>query len=429
MADTGPPQAAAAPRPRSWFGLAHLIIFGAGFGFFALSFVALGVLPGLRLQREMASSGQAEAPAYSDAELRGRRTYVSLGCALCHTQQVRFLPADVLRWGPPTQAWETSYDFPHLWGTRRVGPDLARETGVRSVDWQLTHLYNPRWVVPGSVMPPFAWLFDGSPARPTATASELVAYLNSLGRARLSGAGTALGRRIDADMDPEMLAQITALCAAPFVNAAQATVDTGAVDPVRFAAGGPAERLARRGATLFEQNCSGCHGATGDGAGPASAGLSPKPGSLRDTRYSTQGLARVLWNGVAGSSMPAWRGFSATDLASLIVHVQALHAPTAAGSDAPGTVTLARGAAVYAVNCVSCHGLNGDGHGPAAMVLLARPANFALKQPDAARVQRALRAGVPGTAMPPWPGLSDADRQSVTAFVRSLFVAPAGAAP
>ena len=180
-----PHQAKSAPQ--RWFGLAYLLIFVAGVGFFLLSFIALGVLPGLRLADTMASHTQADMPDYTAAELRGRRIYTSLGCALCHTQQVRFLPTDVRRWGAPTAAWETRYDFPQLWGTRRIGPDLARETSVRSDDWQLTHLYNPRWIVADSVMPAFPWLFDGSPDRPTAAASDLLAYLRTLGRARQSG--------------------------------------------------------------------------------------------------------------------------------------------------------------------------------------------------------------------------------------------------
>ena len=414
------------PAPR-WFGLAHLVIFGAGIGFFVLSFVALGVLPGLRLQHDMGSFTPAEMPTYTDAELRGRNTYVSLGCALCHTQQVRFLPTDVRRWGPPTQAWETRYDFPHLWGTRRIGPDLARETGVRSNDWQLTHLYNPQSVVPGSAMPPFAWLFDGSPARPKAAATELLAYVNTLGRARQSGIGVALGKQADADMDPKLMAEIANLCAAPFVNSSQALIDTGVVNVSAPPADRSGDSLASRGALLFAQNCAGCHGATGDGMGVAAAGLSPKPADLRESRYSTQGLATTLWNGVAGSSMPAWRDLSATDLASLVTHVQTLHASTTHPGSVASTPALAQGATVYAVNCVSCHGVNGDGNGPAAAVLLPRPANFTVKQPDASRVHRALRDGVPGTAMPPWPGLSDADQQAVTAFVRSLFIKPNGA--
>ena len=427
MTDIAPEKRVTVPPSPRWFGLAHLVIFGAGIGFFVLSFVALGVLPGLRLQHDMGSFTPAEMPTYTDAELRGRNTYVSLGCALCHTQQVRFLPTDVRRWGPPTQAWETRYDFPHLWGTRRIGPDLARETGVRSNDWQLTHLYNPQAVVPGSAMPPFAWLFDGSPARPKTAATELLAYVNTLGRARQSGVGVALGKQVDADMDPKLMAEIANLCAAPFVNSSQALIDTGVVNVSAPPADRSGDSLANRGALLFAQNCAGCHGATGDGMGVAAAGLSPKPANLRESRYSTQGLATTLWNGVAGSSMPAWRDLSATDLASLVAHVQTLHARTTHFGSVASTPTLAQGATVYAVNCVSCHGVNGDGNGPAAAVLLPRPASFTVKQPDASRVHRALRDGVPGTAMPPWPALSDADQQAVTAFVRSLFVTSAGA--
>src|ERR1035437_5535183 len=92
------------PTPHRWFGLAYMLIFVAGVGFFLLSFIALGVLPGLRLADTIASHSRADMPDYTVAELRGRRIYTSMGCALCHTQQVRFLPADVRRWGAPTAA-------------------------------------------------------------------------------------------------------------------------------------------------------------------------------------------------------------------------------------------------------------------------------------------------------------------------------------
>ena len=227
MADTSVSPRVTAPDDQKWFSMAYLVIFVAGIGFFALSFVALGVLPGWRLAKEM-DSARAVIAVYSDAEQRGRQTYARLGCALCHTQQVRFLPSDVRRWGPPTQAWETQYDFPQLWGTRRIGPDLARESGVRSADWQLTHLHDPQSVVPGSSMPAFPWLFKGSPARPTAAATDLLAYLNTLGRARQSAGGVAMSKKADSGMGPEMMAEIESLCAAPFVNPSQANAATEA---------------------------------------------------------------------------------------------------------------------------------------------------------------------------------------------------------
>ena len=83
----------------------------------------------------------------------------------CHSQLVRFTENDARRFGPASQAWESISDAPQLWGTRRVGPDLAREAGRKSRDWQLVHLWNPRHVVPDSVMPGYSWLFDGSPTR------------------------------------------------------------------------------------------------------------------------------------------------------------------------------------------------------------------------------------------------------------------------
>src|SRR6266481_6124602 len=72
--------------------------------------------------------------------------------------------------------------------TRRIGPDLSREFNLHPRDWQLTHLYNPRLVVRDSVMPPYPWLFSGSANQPTQEGLDVLAYLQSLGRARqLSG--------------------------------------------------------------------------------------------------------------------------------------------------------------------------------------------------------------------------------------------------
>jgi mono/diheme cytochrome c family protein len=242
-----------------------------------------------------------------------------------------------------------------------------------------------------------------------------------------------MSKKADSEMDPATMAEIESLCAAPFVNPSQANADRPTFSTVATATSGSAappstrQNLAVRGAELFAQDCAGCHGSAGDGAGRAAAGLLPRPANLRASRYATPGLASTLWNGVVGSSMPAWRDLPAADLASLVTHVQALHTPPRDAGILASTSTLARGATVYAANCVSCHGTNGDGRGPVAKVLLPHPADLTRKQPDASLVQRVLNEGVPGTAMPPWPGMSGADRQAVTAFVRSLYMLPAGA--
>lgn len=412
------------PKPR-WFGLAYLLIFIAGVGFFLLSFVALGVLPGWRLAEAMAAHAKTEMPDYTAAELRGRQLYGRLGCALCHSQQVRFLLSDVRRWGAPTQAWETRYDFPQLWGTRRIGPDLAREALVRSDDWQLVHLYNPRWVVADSVMPGFTWLFHGGPDRPSADAADLLAYLRSLGRAQRSyteknqSVVSAADRHAGAHMQDQNLPNTG------FGNPNQPRLDRSAPDLTPAAAAG---QSVARGQTVFAQNCAGCHGEDGAGNGPAASHLSPKPANLRQHRYSTQGLAQILWNGVAGSAMPAWRNLSISDLASLSAYVQTLHAAPADATPTPAAV-LARGAVIYADRCASCHGAQGQGDGVIGATLLPRPANFKIMQADGARILQVLNDGVPGTSMPPWPALTPPDKQAVSAFVRSLFEISAGQNP
>ena len=158
-------------------------MFVAGIGFFVVSVVALGILPGRRLEKSIREDAPRQLTAFTPAEARGRITYATQGCAYCHTEQVRGTPEDIARWGPATAAWETKYESPQLWGTRRIGPDLAREAQVRSDDWQYAHLYNPRWIVPGSVMPGYSWMFDGRPTAPKPMAQDLLAYLATLGRA------------------------------------------------------------------------------------------------------------------------------------------------------------------------------------------------------------------------------------------------------
>src|SRR5437899_11310883 len=171
-----------------WLSYAHVVAFGAGVGFFALSFLVLAIIPGKQLEREIKQAAPVTMASLTASEQRGRIIYGREGCAYCHTQQIRFLADDVRRFGAPTEAWETKYDYPQLWGTRRIGPDLSREFNLRPRDWQLTHLYNPRLVVRDSVMPPYPWLFDGTPGRPTQEGLDVLAYIQSLGRARqLSG--------------------------------------------------------------------------------------------------------------------------------------------------------------------------------------------------------------------------------------------------
>ena len=112
--------------------------------------------------------------AYTPEQARGREVYIANGCVYCHSQQIRdpAFTTDVQRgWGSrATVPADYVYDRPHLLGTMRTGPDLIN-VGQRlpDVGWQLLHLYNPRTVVPWSIMPAYPYLFqvrDSASVRP-----------------------------------------------------------------------------------------------------------------------------------------------------------------------------------------------------------------------------------------------------------------------
>jgi cytochrome c oxidase cbb3-type subunit 2 len=93
-------------------------------------------------------------------QLEGRDIYIREGCHVCHTQQIRPFRAETERYGHYSVAGEFVYDHPFLFGSKRTGPDLARVGGRYSDDWHRAHLYNPRDVVPESIMPSYPWLFS-----------------------------------------------------------------------------------------------------------------------------------------------------------------------------------------------------------------------------------------------------------------------------
>ncbi|MBQ0780182.1 cytochrome-c oxidase, cbb3-type subunit II [Thalassolituus sp.] len=97
---------------------------------------------------------------YTALQLEGRDIYIREGCHVCHTQMVRPFRAETERYGPYSVAGESVYEHPFLWGSKRTGPDLARVGGRYSNEWHRAHLYNPRDVVPESVMPSYPWLFE-----------------------------------------------------------------------------------------------------------------------------------------------------------------------------------------------------------------------------------------------------------------------------
>ncbi len=123
--------------------------------------------------------------AYTEARDLGKAVYIREGCFHCHTQYVRPESRDMDRWGAaslPSGESLREVGLP-LWGLRRVGPDLANESGRRSNDWHAAHLMRPQSILKRSVMPGYPWLFEESEGRvqPNREGLALIIFLQSLG--------------------------------------------------------------------------------------------------------------------------------------------------------------------------------------------------------------------------------------------------------
>ncbi|WP_084080387.1 cbb3-type cytochrome c oxidase subunit I [Edaphobacter aggregans] len=402
----------------SILGYAFVIAFVAGFGFFILSFVVLGILPARQLEAEIKRTAPHAMQPLTAAEQHGREIYGREGCAYCHTEQVRVITADVVRFGGPTAPWETQYDYPHLWGTRRIGPDLSREHGLRADDWHFAHLFDPRATVPDSIMPAYSWMFNGSAAKPNRDALDLVAYLRSLGRER-ELAGDSGNEQVDHGMAMEMTSGYTA----QGIPDTRPLIDVGGINPDApiFAMAGMSDAANKaRGRSVFQHNCSGCHGVNADDHGIARPGLLPAPANLFHHHYSDADLATILWDGVYGSAMPTWRQLDKADLVAVAAYVESLQAPITTVSMSPQDLDAA--SKLFAANCVSCHGEHGDGDGPSAGALKPSPVNFHVRQPTADRAWSAIERGIPGSSMPAWKSrLSDDERRLLVKYVQSMY--------
>lgn len=95
---------------------------------------------------------------YTPLELEGRDIYIREGCVGCHSQMIRPFRSEVARYGEYSKAGEYVYDHPFLWGSKRTGPDLHREGGLKSDSWHFKHMYDPRGLEEKSIMPAYPWL-------------------------------------------------------------------------------------------------------------------------------------------------------------------------------------------------------------------------------------------------------------------------------
>jgi hypothetical protein len=125
--------------------------------------------------------GEPNIDNFRKALKLGRDTYIAEACWHCHSQYVRPVSNEDLRFGKVSWAGEYQNEMflPHLFGTRRVGPDLIRESGKHGNDWHVVHFFDSTIVVPSSVMPRYTWFYDGE--QPNARGIAIITYVQWLG--------------------------------------------------------------------------------------------------------------------------------------------------------------------------------------------------------------------------------------------------------
>jgi len=110
---------------------------------------------------------------YSVLELAGKEVYKKDQCIACHSQLIRPFKSETDRYGQVSLSGEYAYDRPFLWGSKRTGPDLHRVGNYRTTDWHENHMWDPKSVVPQSIMPAYKHMFTNKADIETAYAEAV----------------------------------------------------------------------------------------------------------------------------------------------------------------------------------------------------------------------------------------------------------------
>jgi len=395
---------------------------------------------------------------YTPAQARGMEVYRNQVCWHCHSQFVRPVNQEDRRFGPVSQAGESALDSPHLFGTRRIGPDLAREGGLRSDDWQIAHLWNPRATVSESVMPAFTWLFqDNRNAGEVATllaahdydGDGVISTLDDVIRQR--PADPALANRLAGADQRGLLASLykqddkgNDLKAGSNGKPAYVDVYTQLADPH----GRPGERgdgqvSDRDGAPVPTEETLDLLEylqRLGTAIGPWREPLAaPTPQRPADSLPAKKGV-KVVWKDSAGTDqtteiadgqMPRRerkrrlygeaRTLATPDQLAAAADFELEYAAVMKAWRAANPrwdARLKEGEALFVEHCASCHGPEGRGNGIGAPFLNPRPRDFtqsafryrstqAGNLPLHGDLYRTVWRGLPGSAMPSFRWLGD----------------------
>jgi cytochrome c oxidase cbb3-type subunit I/II len=361
------------------------VALGAGVACMALAVLVQGILPFLHSESRTAEVTRvvrtdlgelkwmaSMATDYTPLEQQGREIYTREGCWYCHSQFVRPVTGETRRWGPVSQAGEYAFDVPHLFSTRRIGPDLTRVGLKYSDEWHIAHFWNPRVLEPDSIMPRFLVFFDAPDERVQIVdddAGNKTLEQNDITRRffdfskkgsptehlRITPNTEGLAFVAQRDKYPIIFTPNDEF-KGPSVRLAVPTQEMSAIiayvqklgmnrgnwrdlfEPQRIAAsaaGMPSrsEEWIAEGRHVYEKRCSGCHGLKGDGNGPAATFMYKfRPRNFNQAVFkfrlvkstlATDGdLMRTITRGVRGTAMPSWHMLPEKDRLSVIQYIK-----------------------------------------------------------------------------------------------------------
>ena len=223
---------------------------------------------------------------YTALQQQGRDVYIREGCNNCHSQTVRPLVSDVLRYGEYSKSGEFVYDRPFLWGSKRTGPDLARLGGKYPDAWHYKHMDSPRSMVPKTNMPDYKWLRD-YPLDPQMIQRKMETLdfpytaeeIKTLEGKNDMDAIVAYMQKLGSDI-PWREATETAIIGElvnPYTETDQATISSWA--------------------PIFADNCAACHGAQMEGE------IGPE---LIGEDYDDEILFELIYSGITDGGMPSF---------------------------------------------------------------------------------------------------------------------------
>jgi cytochrome c oxidase cbb3-type subunit 2 len=339
--------------------------------------------------------------------------YIREGCWYCHSQYVRPVTGEDQRWGPISQSGEYAFDVPHLFSTRRIGPDLTRVGLKYGDDWHYAHHWDPRLVVPDSNMPAFPWLFQQVKAQVTQDESGMPALVENPELGNLfnyesekeilllpNPDGLVFARETDgkpvlaADLLPEPFAKHSVSIVIPVVElrGLVAYIQRLGMNRGQWRDRFEPQRVfvtelsipaspewIEAGREVYMRRCVGCHGEKGDGNGPAATFMDPRPRNFQDATFKfrvtpsgslpTDGdLFRTIIRGVRGTAMPSWHEIAEKDRWAVIQFIKTFspyfeeerpEPPVYIPEPPPPSEELvARGQEVYVnkAKCWECHG-------------------------------------------------------------------------